>query len=73
MESFASVFPWQSAGGTGITDHAAAAAWTRLVTVWSRDLNTLSNELASLSDGLYAAGGSYTATDGGVMGCQAVS
>jgi hypothetical protein len=71
-ESWASVFPWQDPAGTGITDPTAAAAWNRLVTVWSADLNTLSNGLAGLSEQLYAAGGSYQATDDGVMGCRAV-
>jgi hypothetical protein len=72
-ESWASVFPWQDPAGTGITDPAAAAAWSRLVTVWSADLNTLSNQLEGLSLQLYAAGGSYQATDDSVMGCKATS
>ncbi len=38
LESFASVFPWNDAGGTGITDPSAGHAWSRLVTVWSADL-----------------------------------
>jgi hypothetical protein len=71
-ESWASVFPWQDPGGTGITDPTAGAAWARLVTVWSADLNTLSEGLNGLSERLYAAGGSYRATDDGVMGCRAV-
>jgi hypothetical protein len=70
-ESRASVFPWQDAGGAGITDPIAGAAWTRLVTVWSADLNTLSNGLEGLSMQLSAAGGSYQATDDSVMGCPA--
>jgi hypothetical protein len=72
-ESWASVFPWQDPAGTGITDPAAAAAWSRLVTVWSADLNTLSNQLEGLSLQLYAAGGSYQATDDSVMACKATS
>jgi hypothetical protein len=67
-ESWASVFPWQDPGGTGITGPVAAAAWSRLVTVWSADLNTLSTGLDGLSTQLYSASGSYQATDHGAMG-----
>jgi uncharacterized protein YukE len=70
-ESWASVFPWQDASGAGITDVAAGAAWSRLVTVWSTDLNTLSDGLEGLSMQLYAAAGSYEATDDSVMDCRA--
>jgi hypothetical protein len=70
-QSWASVFPWQDAGGAGITDPVAGAAWSRLVMVWSADLNTLSDGLEGLSLQLYAAAGSYEATDDGVMDCRA--
>jgi hypothetical protein len=72
LESFASVFPWNDAGGTGITDPSAGHAWSRLVTVWSADLQTLSNGLTGLSERLFAADSSYQATDAGVMGCEEV-
>jgi hypothetical protein len=72
LESAASLYPWGDAVAAGITNPAAGAAWSRLMTVWSADLMKLSNGLAGLGERLSSAGGSYQATDAGAMGCEVV-
>jgi hypothetical protein len=54
---------WQDGAGTGITNPAAAAAWSRLARIWTGDLGDLSNFLADISGQLSSAGAEYTYTD----------
>lgn len=72
LVSWGSIQPWEGAASTGITDSGAAAAWERLTHAYLTDLNNLGNGLQKLSDDLFAAGGSYQATDSGVMACRIV-
>jgi hypothetical protein len=59
--------PYSDAAGVGITDPGAAAAWSRLTTVWTRDLTDLSNGFGGLSGRLSTGGASYAANDQSVM------
>lgn len=68
MLALASVLAWAAPSSTGITDPGAAAAFSRLATVWNHDLSGLSNEYTQVSVSLYGAGGSYRGTDQSVMG-----
>jgi hypothetical protein len=52
---------------TGITDPGAAAAWSRLTSVWTQDLNNLSNSFEDLASKLASGGAAYSANDQSVM------
>ncbi len=68
LVAMASVLGWSDPGGPGITDAGAAAAWSRLATIWNGDLSNLSDEYLQVATALYGAAGSYQGTDQSVMG-----
>lgn len=65
--ALASVLPYTDAGVVGITDAVAASAFGRMAAIWSRDLEQLSADFGNVGAKLLAAGGAYSATDGGAM------